>query len=45
MQFMPWKKQYHRLTKEDPGALDTMKDLLHRDEMSTPDTYLPGMIR
>jgi len=45
MQFMPWKKQYHRLTKEDPGALDTMKDLLHRDEMSTPDTYLTGMIR
>ena len=42
---MPWKKQYHRLTLEDPEALDTMKDLLQRDEMSTPDTYLPGMIR
>ncbi|KAI0230870.1 F-box DNA helicase 1 [Lamellibrachia satsuma] len=42
---MPWKKQYCRLTMGDPVALESMKNLLERHEMSTPDTYLPGMIR
>lgn len=43
--FMPWKKRYYKLTVENPEASVTMKNLLQMHEMSTPDTYLPGMIR
>jgi len=45
LQFMPWKKSYHRLLKNDAESERMMLEQMKLADMVQPDHYLPSLVR
>ena len=45
LKFMPWKKRYHRLLKNDAESRRMMHDEMMLASMMSPVHYLPSIVR
>ena len=45
LQFMPWKKTYHRLKKGEQDAVHTMQQIVQTEDMVKPSLRLVNLIR